>query len=109
MAFESGTTLDPKYVAGTVKGSVYYGLDPGTHTYWALADFAATEAAQQAHRQLQGGQRDPLVNFQDGPFVFSRPPGAAWKMVGDSGGRFCGPRPPVPVLMMWGKLSEGCT
>lgn len=89
------------YVGGEVPGSVYYAYDPGTGTYWALASYTPSAEASRAHDRLAAGSaNDPLIGFQDGPFKFSRAEGAAWRLVGDTGGLIC-PPPPESVLAVW--------
>lgn len=100
-AFAAGRHLDPTYVAGTVPGSVYDAYDPATQTFWVLADFSASAAALKAHQRLQGTPSDPLVQFQDGPMVLSRTVGSSWKLVSDTGGLICPPRPPAAILALW--------
>lgn len=101
VAFADGQRIDVNYVAGTVAGSVYYAYDPDTHTFWALADFSASDAAQRAHQRLSGTPSDPFIYFQDGPMVLSRTDTSAWRLVGDTGGLVCPPRPPAAVLALW--------
>jgi hypothetical protein len=107
-AFAAGQHLKPSYVAGTVKGSVYYGFDPATAKYWAVARFSPTAAARAADQRLNGGAGDPLIQFQDGPWVFSRGPDSAWKLAGDTGGGLCAPSPPQSLLTLWGNGARGC-
>jgi hypothetical protein len=108
-AFASGQHLEPRYVAGTVKGSVYYAFDGTTYTYWAMAEFSPTPAADEAHKRLDGAPGDPAIQFQDGPWIFSRGASGSWRLVGDTGGSICPPRPPARVLALWGNQSPGCT
>ena len=100
-AFAAGLHIDRSYVSGTVAGSVYYAYVPATHTYWALAEYAPSNAALQAHNRLDGTPDDPLVKFQGSPFVLSRIDGSGWKLVKDTGGLVCPPRPPASVLALW--------
>jgi hypothetical protein len=101
-AFAAARDLDARFVAGTVPGSVYYGYDPGTGAYWALADFSASNAARVEHERLQGTPNDPYVAFQDGPMVLSQTTGTAWRLVTDTGGLVCTPPVPAPLLALWG-------
>lgn len=100
-AFAAGQHLRSSDVARTKPGSVYYAFMPSTVTYWAVADFVpSAQAITQSHEAADGG---PLVQFQDGPWIFSRPQGGAWKLTTDTGGT--GPCPgqvPGPVLAAWG-------
>jgi hypothetical protein len=55
-AYAAGKNIPVSDVAGTRPGSVYYGYDPATQTYWAMANYEPTTT-------------DPLsvmVGFQDG-------------------------------------------
>ncbi len=107
-AFAAGRHLDPAYVAGVVPGSVRDAYDPVGRREWAIADFAASAAAQKAHERLNGKAGDPLVAFQDGPIVFSRAVGARWTFVSDTGGLICPPRPPAAVLAHWSIKTVDC-
>jgi hypothetical protein len=107
-AFAKGQHLSRSYVAGTTPGSVYYAHDPATHAFWALAQFTPSTAGDNAHTQFNGTANDPYVQFQDGPFVFTKPDGGSWVMVGDTGGLVCPPRPPASVLALWGIHNADC-
>ncbi len=87
-------------VTGTKPGSVYYALVPSTNTYWAYADFTPSAGAIAKSRTAVNG--GPLVQFQDGPWIFSRRSGGAWTLVTDTGG--FGPCPgqvPASVFTVW--------
>ncbi len=87
------------YVAGEAPG-VYYGYHAPTATYWALATFTPSQAAVDRSQQLPSGSGlDPLIFFQDGPFIFSRPAGGRWHFVTDTGGTICSP--PVPDKLLY--------
>ncbi len=84
-------------VAGTRPGSVYYGSLRSTNTSWAVADF--TPSAEAIHAP---GSDGPLVQFQDGPWVFSQPADGSWKLVTDSGGMgLCPQAVPQPLAEVW--------
>jgi len=84
-------------VAGTRPGSVYYGSLRSTNTSWAVADF--TPSAEAIHAP---GSDGPLVQFQDGPWVFSQPADGSWKLVTDSGGMgLCPQEVPQPLAEVW--------
>ena len=100
-AFASGQHLEPRYVAGTVKESVYYAFDSTTRQYWAMAEFSPTPAADDAHARLDGAPGDPAIQFQGGPWIFNRGAAGSWRLVGDTGGSICPPRPPASVLALW--------
>ncbi len=84
-------------VAGTRPGSVYYGFLRFTNTSWAVADFTPSAEAIRAP-----GSDGPLVQFQDGPWVFSQPADGSWKLVTDSGGMgLCPQEVPQPLAEVW--------
>ena len=84
-------------VAGTRPGSLYYGSLRSTNTSWAVADF--TPSAEAIHAP---GSDGPLVQFQDGPWVFSQPADGSWKLVTDSGGMgLCPQEVPQPLAEVW--------
>ncbi len=100
-AFAAGRHLNPAYVAGPVLGTIHYAYDPATRTYWALTDFAASNAATEAHQRLSGTPDDPYIQFQDGPMVLAHVVGSSWKLVTDTGGLVCPPTPPAAILALW--------
>jgi hypothetical protein len=59
-------------IAGTRPGSVYYAVDPATHTYWAQAGFAPSSTAS----------AKVLVSFQDGASIglFTRTGNGSWQV-----------------------------
>jgi hypothetical protein len=65
--------IPPSAVSGITPGTLYYGFDPATGTYWAVATFSATKAASQTLT---------YVGFQDGGnrAVFTRPSGGGWQV-----------------------------
>lgn len=69
-------------VDGPLPGSVYYALDRGSGTYWALATFS-----------------HPDTGTTDQPEIFSKKQGGAWQDLGDSGGDPC--KVPAAVLAAW--------
>jgi hypothetical protein len=78
MAFRSDGSNTPNFaaipssaVARITPKTLRYAYDPATRTYWAVAEFSATEAASQTAA---------FIGFQDGgnEAVFMQPPGAAW-------------------------------
>ncbi len=99
-AWTSAQHLSAADVTGTKPGSVYYALVPSTNTYWAYADFTpSADAIAKSRTAVNGG---PLVQFQDGPWIFSRRGGGAWTLVTDTGG--FGPCPgqvPASVFAVW--------
>lgn len=110
-----GTLAQLRVVAAAYKGvavseilpatpaSVYYGLVPATGTYWAMAAYAPDPS-------------DPLsvlVSFQDGGgrLIFTRPPGAPWRVLSAVGEPFCSGllANPVPrsILAVWDLCQPG--
>ncbi len=79
-------------IAGIEPGSVYYSRDNETGTYWALATFVPSEAADE----------EALVHFQDQPHLFTRPAGGAWAVVGPVGPIVCPSSVPQAVYAVWG-------
>ena len=69
-------------VEGPLPNSVYYALDHGTATFWALATFS-----------------HPNTGTTDQPEIFSKKQGAGWEDLGDSGGAPC--KVPASVLAAW--------
>jgi hypothetical protein len=100
-AWAAGQRLQRSDVAGTRKGSVFYAYDPSSAKYWAIADFEPSASALAKHGTLNGGNGDPLIQFQDGPFIFSRSAGGSWTLVGDTGGGPICPRVPAAVIAVW--------
>jgi hypothetical protein len=113
-AFATGQHISRSYVAGTAPGSVYYAYDPGTHAYWALAQFSSSAAAAQAHQQFAGTAKDPYIQFQDGPWIFKSPDNSSWTLVGDTGGTVCPSSLPMSLVRLWnlhnlyGGTNPGC-
>lgn len=106
-AFTSASRLDPGYVDGT-SGTVYAAFDPATDSNWALASMKPSAAARATHQQSSaGGTTDPLIAFQDGPFVFQQTGDGPWTKVADTGGVPCPPVPPAAVLQLWGIDTAG--
>jgi len=91
--------LPPAEVTGPVPGTLYYGLDNATETYWAVATFSLTGSAS----------FDAQVSMQDGGNVgvFSHESGQGWTA------RFGGipfPCPgelPADLMSVWGMTSSG--
>jgi hypothetical protein len=65
--------IPPSAVAGIAPGTLHYGYDPATGTYWALVGFNATKAASQTAA---------FVGFQDGgnEAVFRQLHGGSWRV-----------------------------
>jgi hypothetical protein len=93
-AFAAGQHIGSAYVAGTTPGSVYYGHLTSTNTYWAVSGFTPTQAVISSKGNLG-------VAFQDGPWVFSRPPGGSWQLVTDSAGQPCPSEVPAAMAKVW--------
>ncbi|HLI36742.1 MAG TPA: hypothetical protein VKV80_05290 [Streptosporangiaceae bacterium] len=87
-------------MAGTKPGSVYYGSVSPPPAYWAVASFTpSAQALAESKGNPDGG---PLVQFQDGPWVFTRPAGGSWRLVTDSGGMgLCPGEVPAPLSVVW--------
>ncbi|WP_261566510.1 hypothetical protein [Frankia gtarii] len=95
-------------VASTSNGSVYYAQETSTGTYWAVADFEPSASALAKGKKLNGAAGDPLIAFQDGPWLFTRPRGGSWKLAGDTGGQLCATTLPTAVAAVWKLPREGC-
>jgi hypothetical protein len=95
-------------VASTRPGSVYYARETATGTEWAVADFEPSASALAKDKRLGGATGDPLISFQDGPWVFTRRPAGSWKLVGDNGGQLCASRVPPAVIAVWNIHQEPC-
>lgn len=74
---DAHSTLDPPRIKGPIRGTTYYGA-VGRREY-ALATFSM-----------------PDTGVTDQPEVFSRPPGGAWRDLGDTGGGYGGRIPAAP-------------
>lgn len=80
------------YIAGEARRTVYYGYYTPTATYWVFAVLMPSQAAIDRYHQLPpDSDLNPLIFFQDGPFIFSRPAGGQWHFVTDTGGAICSP------------------
>lgn len=101
-AWVAAQHLNREDVAGTRPGSVYYGYLPATRTYWAVAQFTPSAEAIQHSHSPGGG---PIVQFQDGPWVFSQPTGGPWRLVTDSGGVLCPGEVPRALVQVWALAS----
>ena len=102
----SRTAAEREDVAGTSPGLTYYGFVPSTGTYWAVATFVPTPVWV---RKAKAAPDSPAgLAFQDGPWVFSRQEGRAWRYVGDSGAMICPPNPPAQMIDVWGIPTTGC-
>ncbi|KJE21858.1 hypothetical protein FF36_03761 [Frankia torreyi] len=101
-------SLSRSDVASTAAGSVYYAQETGPGTYWAVADFEPSASALAKGRKLNGAAGDPLIAFQDGPWLFTRPKGGSWKLAGDTGGQLCASSVPPAVAAVWNLPREGC-
>jgi hypothetical protein len=96
-----GYGMGPADVAGTVSKQVYYGVQPATGTYWALAAFKPS-AALSAQSATQTGQAE-LAEFHDSVYAFSWQAGPVWTLLGEfSTGSCPGVWVPRAVLAAWG-------
>jgi hypothetical protein len=91
-----GISLSDIAGGGPEAGSVYYGYDPSTDTYWALANFAASSTASM----------NAQIGFQDGGGTgMFKKAGAtgAWQATRASFPEICGEVTyfPAAVLMAW--------
>ena len=88
-----GDRATPPHIGGPVRGTVYYGYLPATHSYWAMAVFQLTAAAT----------RQDQVAFQDGGGTgfFQRQRGS-WKVKLGNIPQPCPFHLPVPILRVWG-------
>jgi hypothetical protein len=96
-----GYGMGPADVGGTVSNQVYYGVQPATGTYWALAAFKPS-AALSAQSATQTGQEE-LAEFHDSVYAFSWQAGPVWTLLGEfSTGSCPGVWIPRAVLAAWG-------
>jgi hypothetical protein len=98
-AYAAAKQMPESYFNGPLPGTLYYGYEPSTRTYWALARFSLTPAAS-----LQAG-----VDMQDGgdTEVFMRPSGHSWKgTIVDIPGP-CPGTLPAAVMTLWGLVPSG--
>jgi hypothetical protein len=97
--FAAAKRLPQDEVTGPAPGTLYYGLDSSTGTYWAVATFGLTSSAPaQAAVDMQDG-------FDVG--VFSRHGGQAWT-VRPGGIPFpCPGELPADLMSVWGMTSSG--
>jgi hypothetical protein len=98
-AFVAAKGLPQDEVTGPLPGTLYYGLDSSTGTYWAVARFGLTSSAPaQAAVDMQDG-------FDTG--VFSRHGDQAWT-VRPGGIPFpCPGELPADLMSVWGMTSSG--
>lgn len=90
------------YIAGEAPRTVYYGYYAPTATYWAFAELMPSQAAIDRYHQLPPNSvLNPLIFFQDGPYIFARPAGGQWHFVTDTGGALCSPPLPEKLLVVW--------
>jgi hypothetical protein len=98
-AFAAAKRLPQDEVTGPLPGTLYYGLDSSTGTYWAVARFGLTSSAPfQAAVDMQDG-------FNTG--IFSRHGDQAWT-VRPGGIPFpCPGELPADLMSVWGMTSSG--
>jgi hypothetical protein len=92
-AYVAHNGLPAAEVAGTAPGSVYYGFEPSTNTYWAIAGFVPTAGASQ----------QTMVSMQDDGCcgVFSQPAGGSWTYVTGYLGVPCPGQIPADLEALW--------
>jgi hypothetical protein len=105
-AWVAGQRMEPGDVAGMQPGSAYYGYMPSTGTYWAVASFVPTPAWERKAKAAPNSR--VALQFQDGPWIFSRKEGQGWRYVTDTGGTVCPPAVPAPMLAAWALPTEQC-
>jgi hypothetical protein len=105
-AWIKGNSLDRSDVASTTPGSVYYAYQPRSATYWAMANFDPSASAQAKGKKLNGNTGDPLISFQDGPWIFTRSDGGSWQLKGDTGGEVCPSVLPADIVAVWNLHSD---
>jgi hypothetical protein len=101
-----GVGLQLKDVAGTVPQQVFYGKQPQTLVYWALAAFEPSQLVL-AEQSTAAGQAD-LAQFQGTEYVFNWRAGPTWTELGYvSTGDCPGEYVPSSVLAAWGLCGLG--
>jgi hypothetical protein len=96
-----GVDIVAKDVAGTVPHQLYYGVQPASATYWAIAVFKPS-AALLAGSSTAAGQAK-LAEFQNSVYVFSWKAGPVWTLLGEvSAGSCPSSWVPTTVLAAWG-------
>ena len=92
--------LSPQDVAGTVAGQAYYGDQPASRTYWAVAAFRPSPTVTAESSTAVGQEK--LALFQDSTYVFSWRSGPVWTLLGEVPTGSCPSWVPSPVLRAWG-------
>jgi hypothetical protein len=91
--------LPASQVAGTAPGSVYYGYEPSTKTYWAVASFLPNSSATM---QTQVAMQD------DGCCgIFSTLNPGSWTLVARFLGAPCAGQIPADLMALWNLQSPG--
>jgi len=95
--------LAPSDFTGLRAGATFYAHDNATGTDWAAGAVVPSPSSQQAQ----------VASQDDGAYqLFSRTPGAAWKVyedgLGGRGGTPCPVQVPAAVLAVWGWAPRGC-
>ena len=87
-------------VAGTVPSKVFYAVQPGTGTYWAVAAFKPSPALQAQSSTTTGNAE--LSEFKNSLYAFSWQAGPLWTLLGEvSTGDCPGIWVPRSVLAAW--------
>ncbi len=105
-------------------GTLYYGVDHQTGTYWAVAAFTSSATLNDEYLQCPKGQSAAAVAcdnqakfavFQDAgasPNVLSRSSSGTWKDVGPflhyKPANTCAPGVPANILAAWGMTAGDC-
>jgi hypothetical protein len=100
-AYVAHNGLPATEVAGTAPNSVYYGFEPSTNTYWAIAGFVPTANASM---QTQVAMQDEGCCG-----VFSMTTGGSWKYVApyQGGGTPCPGQVPADLWNLWHLVASG--
>jgi hypothetical protein len=98
-AYAAQKELPLAEVTGPLPGTLYYGIDNASGTYWAVAQFGLTPSAP----------FDAQVNMQDGGNigVFSRQSGQTWTVRLGGIAFPCPGELPADLMSVWGMTSPG--
>jgi hypothetical protein len=87
-------------VAGTVPSEVFYAVQAGTGTYWAVAEFRPSPTLQAQSATTSG--KAELSQFKNSLYAFSWQAGPLWTLLGEVGTGDCpGIWVPRSVLATW--------
>jgi hypothetical protein len=94
-----GVGLSAADINGVVTNSVYYGKQPSTSEYWALASFQPSSTLQADASTAAGQAKMAVISHKVA--VFSWQSGPLWTLLGTVAGSTCPSMVPPAVLASW--------